>query len=117
MMDKRAELTAVADALTAGGVSAGIDPRDLTPPAAWVRLGLWEYDRLCGDVVSAQLIVDLFAPDIGTTDALGLLDQLEADTVTALGPPHGPVMQTTAQLPDSTALLPCYRLTYEVGIE
>jgi hypothetical protein len=116
MMDKRAELTAVADALTAGGVAAGIDPRDLTPPAAWVRLGLWEYDRLSADCVSAQLVVDLFAPDIGVEDALGLLDQLEADTVTILGPPVGPVVQTTAQLPDSTALLPCYRLTYDVGL-
>lgn len=115
-MDKRAELTAVAAALTAGGVDAAIDPRDLTPPAAWVHLGPWAYDLLCGDTVSAQLVIDLVCPDVGTTDALGLLDQLEADTVTALGPPSGQVLATTVQLPDSAALLPCYRLVYDVTL-
>ena len=114
MMDKRAELDAVAAALTAGGVAAEIDPRNVNPPAAWVHLGPWEYDRLSGDCLSAQLIVDLIAPDQGTYAALATLDDLETGTVVALGPPSGQVLATTLTLPDSSAVLPCYRLTYDV---
>ena len=113
-MDKRAELTAVADALTAGGVPSAIDPRDLTPPAAWVHLGPWTYDLLCDTASSVQMIVDLVAPDVGTLDAMGLLDDLETLAVLVMGPPHLPVTPTTMQLPDSGTALPCYRLTYDV---
>jgi hypothetical protein len=113
-VDKRAELTAVADALTAGGVPSAIDPRDVTPPAAWVHLGGWQYDLLAGDCHSAQVVVDLVGTDAGTYDALGQLDGLESDAVTILGPPVGPVVATTLTLPDSSAVLPCYRLTYDV---
>lgn len=113
-MDKRVELSAVADALTAGGVPSAIDPRDLTPPAAWVHLGPWTYDTLCGDVSDVQMIVDLIAPDVGTLDALGLLDDIETLAVLVLGPPRAPVTPTTIQLPDSGTALPCYRLTYQV---
>jgi hypothetical protein len=116
MMDKRAELDAVAAALTAGGVLAAIDPRDISPPAAWVHLGPWTYDLLSGECVSAQLVVDLVATDAGTYAALGQLDALEADTVTALGPPVGQVLATTLTLPDSSAVLPCYRLLYDVVV-
>lgn len=114
MMDKRAELDAVAAALTAGGVMAAIDPRDVTPPAAWVHLGGWSYDLLSGVCVSAQLVVDLVATDAGVRDALGQLDDLENDTVTILGPPAAEVQATTVTLPDSSAVLPCYRLLYDV---
>jgi hypothetical protein len=114
MMDKRAELDAVAAALTAGGVAAAIDPRDVTPPAAWVHLGPWTYDLLSGECLSAQLVVDLIATDAGVRAALGQLDDLETDTVTILGPPAGQVLATTLTLPDSPAALPCYRLTYDV---
>lgn len=116
MMDKRAELTAVADALTAGGVAAALDPRDVTPPAAWVHLGPWTYDRLSGQCLSAQVLIDLVSPDSGVLDAMGLLEDLEADTVLVLGPPPGQVLPTTIQLPDSTTALPCYRLTYDLTI-
>jgi hypothetical protein len=114
MMDKRAELDAVAAALTAGGVAAEIDPRNVNPPAAWVHLGPWTYDLLAGECVSAQLVVDLIAPDQGTYAALATLDALEDGTVVALGPPAGQVLATTITLPDSSTVLPCYRLTYDV---
>jgi len=116
MMDKRAELTAVADALTAGGVPSAIDPRDLTPPAAWVHLGPWVYDVLCGDASSLQMVVDLVAPDSGVAESMGMLEDLETITVMILGPPRGPVTPTTLQLPDSGTALPCYRLTYDVVV-
>jgi hypothetical protein len=115
-MDKRTELVALSDALTAGGVAAAVDPRDLTPPGAWVHLGPWVYDRLSGVCVSATMLVDLIATDAGTWDALGQLDALEDDAVTILGPPWGQVLATTVTLPDSSAVLPCYRLTYEVEL-
>jgi hypothetical protein len=113
-VDKRAELVAVAEALTAGGVPAAIDPRDVTPPAAYVHLGPWTYDLLTDQCLSAQVIVDIVATDAGTYTALGELDALETDVVTLLGPPVGQVLATTVSLPDSTAALPCYRLTYDV---
>lgn len=115
-MDKRGELAAVADALTAAGVPASIDPRDVNPPAAWVHLGQWTYDTLCGDVTNAQLVVDLVAPDIGVSDALALLDDLEAGAVLVLGPPRDPVTPTTLQLPSDGTALPCYRMTYQVEL-
>jgi hypothetical protein len=77
-------------------------------------LGPWSYDLLNGECLSAQLIVDLVATDAGTYTALGELDSLETETVTLLGPPVGQVFATTLTLPDSTAVLPCYRLLYDV---
>lgn len=116
-MDKRAELQALVDALTAGGVPAAIDPRDLTPPAAWVHLGPWTYDTLCGgDVVDAQVLIDLIGIDSGTLDAMGTLDDLETLAVMILGPPRAPVQPATLTLPDNTTALPAYRLTYQLEL-
>jgi hypothetical protein len=115
-VDKRAELAALADALVAAGVPAALDPRDVTPPAAWLHLGPWTYDTLCGDVADAQVIVDLISPDVGVSDAMGLLDDLEALTVLVLGPPRDPVTPATVQLPDGQTSLPCYRLTYQLEV-
>lgn len=115
-MTKRAELLALADALTAAGVPAAIDPRDVTPPAVWVHLGTWSYDTLDGGCTDAQVILDLVAPDSGVTDAMGLLDDLETDVVTVLGPPRDPCVAATIQLPDSGTQLPAYRLTYQVEL-
>jgi hypothetical protein len=75
MINTRAELQTVADALTAGGVPAAVDPRDVSLPGAWVQRRTITRDLLGGGV-TMRVRVWLIAPDVGMWGALELLDEM-----------------------------------------
>ena len=105
MLDTRAALEQIADALTAGGTPAFVDPRDNDLPGVWVQRAQMLYDVLCeGATLRVRLL--MVSPDIGTYDALGELDALEAACI-ALVPPNtgGPVTDRgDVLLPDDPTL-------------
>ena len=105
-MQTRDALQQLADALTAGGVPTAIDPRDVNLPGAWIKRLSRHPDLLCGgETLRVQLW--LIAPDIGTWDALGYLDDMYALAVDILPPNSGdPSTDATALLPDSATPYP-----------
>lgn len=78
-----AACTFVVDALTAAGINAQHDPRDLNLPGAWVTPGEVELTRLDGKTGDVDVIVALVAPDVGGLDSLRILDDLLAKAITA----------------------------------
>jgi hypothetical protein len=79
----RDALEAVAGALTAGGIRVALDARELNPPGALlVPIEHRHTLGLAGGVTEVR--VYLVGPNIGTLDALDVLDEL-AGTVRALG--------------------------------
>lgn len=77
-------LTAVADTLTAAGIPATVEPRDLQIPGAWVTLHDVIDPTLCGEY-TVRARVCLIASDNGMThelDALGRMLDLAYDAVT-----------------------------------
>jgi len=108
--DVLALLQQAVDRLTAAGVRATLDPRDLNPPAVLIRPPTLHY-RFGRGCVGLDWSARLYLPDPGTADALRLgLDQLE-QAQAALG---GAV--TTATPGDFTlmdgATVPGYTLTW-----
>lgn len=82
------ELTAglqrIADRLTAAGVPATIDPRDLNPPCAWVTVHDITTPMLCGGY-EVRAAVCLIAGDAGSPlslEALGTMLDAAAECVT-----------------------------------
>lgn len=90
----------IADMVTAAGVPAAVDPRNLALPGAWVTPGLVSFDTLDADKALMRFDVYLVAPDHGAVHALNelgtmlskLRDQLpvgEAQPVMVNLPNHG----------------------------
>src|SRR5262245_8331180 len=105
-MQTREAMQQIADALTAGGVPTAIDPRDVNLPGGWLKRVSRLPDLLCGGE-TLQVQLWLIAPDIGTWDALGYLDDMYALAVDVLPPNSGnPSVDTTALLPDSATPYP-----------
>lgn len=76
-----AALTEIADEISAFGVPAVVDSRDLVLPGAWVTLQSVGFDYLAGSSpYTLTVVVFLIARDLGTPAALDdlseLLDQL-----------------------------------------
>ena len=104
-MKTRDALQQIADALTAGGVPCAIDPRDVNLPGGWLKRVSRSPDLLCGgETLTLQLW--LIAPDIGTWDALGYLDDMYDLAADVLPPNAGPTTDATALLPDSATPYP-----------
>lgn len=106
----RDAVVAVRDALAGAGVVATIDPSTLVAPGAWVMPREIPEDAwtLTGpSTVSAY--VYLIAGDVGVPEALDVLSELLAKTLTVLTP-DGPVNTSTAvSLPDNpTTALPAF---------
>ena len=79
-----AALTAVVDALTAAGINATTDPRDLSLPGAWVTVHDVIDPTLCGGY-TVRADVCLMAGDTGaphSVEALGQLLDLAAQVLT-----------------------------------
>ena len=108
-------LTGLADQLTAAGITASTDPRNLNPPCAWVSLDTLVFDRFGGDA-SGSAVVLLIAADAGMPTAAdtlaGLLNRY-------LSTPGLPIPTTcaadTAALPSGGGPLPALRLTLPIG--
>ena len=74
----------VADAITALGVPAVVDARDLNPPGAWVTIAPVGYDFLSKGAVSVAFDVFLVARDLPSVQALDSLSDMLAPLADAL---------------------------------
>lgn len=119
MLDSRGALQEIADTLTAAGVPAFVDPRDAVLPGVWVQRALLAYDLL-GSCATLRIRLLMVAPDIGTWDALGELDALEAACVGIMRP-NGRAGVLTDRgdvlLPDNPTLYPGRSYDVDVQLE
>lgn len=110
--DLSAALADVVDALTAAGIAAVVDMRDLNPPAVYVAAPQLAFDRLRGWTA----VVDLWAvvPAAGRLQALSGLGPLLAQVID--------VWPATAAYPadlpplDGGDPMPAYRLTCPIRV-
>lgn len=113
-MSLASALTGLADRLTAGGLPATVDPRNVNPPGAWVGLDQLSNPLLCGDWGTASAVVMLVAPDIGHDRALTILSDL-LDTLGGIVP-VATVAADTAALSASPTPLPALRCTVQIEV-
>lgn len=107
MYDTRGALEQIADALTAGGVNAFVDPRDNALPGVWVQRQALALDVL-GDCATLRVRLLMVSPDLGTWDALAELDALETGCLELIRPnTSAPVTDRgDVLLPDDGTLYP-----------
>jgi hypothetical protein len=112
VFDVAAVVTHVTDQLTAAGIRACADTRDLNPPAVYVGAPTVQYGRLAA--WTAQLTVYAVAPNAGRLDALTVLGPLLGQVFDVLGPTTAtPFDLIVHGAPDP---LPSYRCTYTLTI-
>ena len=102
-------------ALTAAGIAATADPRDLTPPGVWVMLSEFDHVLLSGGITCRLRLVCVVG-DVGTLDALDALSDL-LNAVTGVVTPNAGVPSTAVPvyLPDNPSTpLPGIQLTVDV---
>lgn len=105
-------LADLVDSLTAAGLRATIDPRDVNAPAVWVSPRQIAHDILSGGTVTVDLW--LIAPDNGIPAALAVLADM-LDTVLSVVDPDAPTsLAESLALPDTPAPLPAFRVTTEL---
>jgi phage gp37-like protein len=117
-MDVAGAVAEVVELLTAAGIRATGDERDLNPPAVYVAPpGLaWRFRH--GDV-TADWQVFCAVPNSGRDAALRNLSQLLTATVDALATATGAAVQATPTdlvVPELAAPLPAYLLTWSARI-
>lgn len=103
---------AIADALTAAGIAATVDPRSATPPCVLVTPPTKSYDIACG--FTADWAVIALAPGPGNADSWKALDALE----TAIGAVLPITRSTFTQwaLSADSPSLPAYRIEFREGV-
>lgn len=77
----------IADMVTAAGVPAALDPRDLELPGAWVTPGAVSFDVLDADTAHMRFDVYLVAREHGAKVSLNTLGGMLAKVRPALGVP------------------------------
>lgn len=103
-------MTDLQDQLTAAGVSACIDPRDLNPPAVWIRPPGIRYTFGGGAELSWDLVAAV--PDSGTSSAVAALDSLLQAAQSALGGAVTAAARTEVPAAEGSPPLPAYRLIF-----
>jgi len=115
-MRSRDAMLEVVDALASAGVSATIDPRNVNLPGVWVQRLTLTPDLLCGGQTMRLRLV-LVAPDVGTEQALDILDDL-LDAAYKVAQPNTGTGTTdrTVLLPDSATPYPAtyYDVDYQI---
>jgi len=116
VIDTRAALQQLADALTAGGVPAAVDPRDVVIPGAWVQR-VWRLDDILGPCITLRVRIMLISPDVGAWDALGHLDEMFDLAATIVHPNTGsPSLDRSVLLPGSSTPYPATALESDLQI-
>jgi len=91
----------IADQITAAGVPATTDPRNLNLPGAWVTPGTVSFDVLDAQTAFMRFDVYLVAPDHGAVHSLNALGEQLAQLRTAL--PIGEAQPVMVNLPNHGA--------------
>ncbi len=118
MIDFRGALAEVAAKLINDyDVSAFVDPRDQDLPGVWVQRQQALYETLAAETATLRIRLTMIAAAVGTWDAMGDLDSLEASCVALLPPNTGaPVFDRGDQLlPDDNTLYPARY--YDVDVQ
>lgn len=112
MEDLAGVVSAVVDKLTAAGLTACADQRDLNPPAVYVTPPVVTWDKLAGYTAT----LDLYAvvPASGRLDALTALGPL-LDAVRAVWP-ASEAFPVDLQPLEGTDPMPAYRLPLTVHV-
>ena len=111
MVDIAAATRAVVDRLTAAGIRATLDERDLNPPAVYVGPPVVAW-RFHARDFAASFTCWCAVPNSGRDTSLVNLAALVTATVAAL---HAPVLTAEPAdltVPEQSAPLPAYRLTW-----
>lgn len=110
-------LNGISDALTAEGIRAAVDTRDLNAPCAWVTpnqatTGMY----MCG---SGELRVDIYliSPDHGYVRSLETLESLLSKALEVIEPDEPVSLSEAVVLPDSPNPLPAFLLTIKLPVE
>lgn len=109
-------LQGLCDALSAEGVRASIDPRDLNAPCVWVTGNQATTDMyLCG---GAEMRVDVYlvAPDHGYPRTLATLEEMLSKVLEVVQPDEPVSLAESVVLPDSANPLPAFMLTVNIPI-
>jgi hypothetical protein len=105
----------IVDQLTAAGVRAAIDARDLNPPCVQVRRPTLHY-QFGRSIATADWELWLLVPDSGTSQALKAASELLTAVQTAIGFAGVEATPDDAALPDGSTV-PMYRLTWSKRIK
>lgn len=108
-------MRAMVDRLTAAGVRACLDKRDLNPPGVMVLPPHVTYDRVAGDCGTAVWQLLVAVPDTGSGPALPVLSELVEQTRAALGYEVTAAIPTTVTTSDGPPG-PAYQLTLSTDI-
>lgn len=114
-MDLAGAVAQVVEALTAGGVRAAADLRDLNPPGVLVRPPevRWRFGK---DRGGADWVLWAIVPDAGTSAALAGLGELLEKTQAALGGLVVAGRPIDVQAVDGAGTLPAYELTFSTDL-
>lgn len=105
----------IAEMVTAAGVPAAVDPRDLNLPGAWVTPGLVSFDVLDVDTAFMTFDIYLVAPDHGAAHSLNSLGDMLAKIRPALQ--VGEAMPVMVNLPNHGAeALPALLISIDAQI-
>jgi hypothetical protein len=105
----------IVDQLTAAGIRATVDARNLNPPCVQVRRPTLHY-KFGRGIAEADWELWLMVPDSGTSQALKTVSELLTDVQTALGFAAVEATPDDAALPDGSTV-PMYRLTWSKRIK
>ena len=115
MIELDAAMLEIAGLLQAADVPTWLDPRDVNVPGCWLQLVTMDDDTLGVDSSTFRVRVALIVPDVGTTEALGLLSPLYGKARGALRGNVAPAALRTFLLPDSSTAYP--GLFYDVDVQ
>lgn len=108
--DVLAQMTGYVTQLTAAGVRATMEPRDINPPAVLIRPPTMRY-RFGKGCVAADWQARLYLPDPGTENALKIALPLLDDIIAALQGAPTEATPADFQLADG-AIVPGYQLSW-----
>ena len=103
----------IVDALTAAGVRASADERDMNPPAAYVSVRRLAWDRLAG--YSMDVAVYAVVPNTGRLPALAALGPM-VEQIRAVWPAASATAEDLYPL-DSGDPLPAFRFDLSVTVD
>jgi hypothetical protein len=105
------------NALAGAGISASLEPGDVEPPGAWVRVQSMTMVTLA-DVWSVRFQVYLVAPDVGALEAWDVLSGLLDRALTVIEPDEPVNTATSVVLPHTpNQPLPAFLLVVDELVE
>lgn len=106
-------LDAVRAELQSVGIRAEADPRDVNPPAAWIKLSDIQHGNYMDGGGTIRTHVYLIVPDNGYVESTTQLTDMLNDALRVFDPDDATIPESV-QLPGGGNPLPAYRMTIDV---